>query len=132
MTSFDHEMKIFEEIKNKYKPIEGYHLVLDLDAYKKGEVFITEFEFNSEEYHKLVNIEVYEKNKEIVIITSNRGNALQYDSQSLFLMYNYDKDIILELYDKSPNPYKLKRSFKHQMELLAYDLTHPKPEKPAC
>ena len=48
MTQFDHEMKIFEEIKNKYRPINGFHLVLDLDAYKEGIESISKFEFASD------------------------------------------------------------------------------------
>jgi len=132
MTRFDQEMQLFEEIKNKYTPIAGYHLVLDLGAYKNGEIIILKFEFESDEYQKLVNIEIREKNKEIVIVTSNGSNVLEYDSHDLFLVYNYDKNTVIEFFDKSPNPYKLNRSLKHQMELLVYDLTHPKPKKPAC
>ena len=132
MTPFAQEMKLFEEIKNKYQPIEGYHLVLDLDAYKVGKEIIHKFEFDSAEYFYMVNIEIHEKNKEIVIITSNGSNVLEYDSHGLFQVYNYDKNLIIEFFDKAPNPYKLNRSLKHQMELLVYDLTYPKPEKPAC
>lgn len=132
MTQFDQEMKIFEEIKNKFKPIKGFHLVLDLDEYKKGQAIINKFEFKSEEYRKLVNIDAYEKNKEIVIISSNGGNCLQYDSKSLFLMFDYDKNIVFEFLDKAQNPFKLKRTLKQEMELLVYELTHPKPDKPVC
>lgn len=57
MTQFDEEMKFFEEIKNKYKPVEGCHLVLNLDTYKKGKEIIQRFKFDSEEYFNLVNIE---------------------------------------------------------------------------
>lgn len=132
MTQFDQEMKIFEEIKNKFKPIKGFHLVLDLDEYKKGQAIIRKFELKSEEYRKFVNIEAYEKNKEIVIISSNGGNCLQYDSKSLFLMFDYDRDIVFEFLDKAQKPHKLKRTLKQQMDLLVYDLTHPKPDKPVC
>lgn len=132
MASFDQEMKLFEEIKNKYKPIEGYYLVLDLDAYKRGEEIITKFEFDSYEYHQAVNIEAHEKNKEIVIITSNRCNSIHYNSHSLFVMFNFDKNLMLEFFDKTPNPYRLNRTLRQEMELLAYELNHPKPKKPAC
>ena len=132
MTQFDQDMKIFEEIRNKYKPIKGFHLVLDLDEYKKGQTIIRKFELKSEEYRKLVNIETYEKNKEIVIISSNVRKCLQYDSKSLFLMYDYDKNIVFEFFDKAQNPKNLKRSMKQQIDLLVFDLTHPKPDKPIC
>ncbi len=102
MTRFDQEMKLFEEIKNKYKPIEGYHLVLDLDAYKNGLEILHRFSYDSDEYLNFVNIESHEKN------------------------------LLLEFEDYSPNPYKLNRTLKHQMELLIFDLTHPKPSKPVC
>lgn len=132
MTQFDQEMKIFEEIRNKYKPIIGFHLVLDLDEYKKGQIIIRKFELKSEEYRKLVNIETYEKNKEIVIISSNVRKCLQYDSKSLFLMYDYDKNIVFEFFDKAQNPKNLKRTMRQQIDLLVFDLTHPKPDKPIC
>ncbi len=132
MTQFDQDMKIFEEIRNKYKPIKGFHLVLDLDEYKKGQTIIRKFELKSEEYRKLVNIETYEKNKEIVIISSNVRKCLQYDSKSLFLMYDYDKNIVFEFFDKAQNPKNLKRTMKQQIDLLVFDLTHPKSEKPIC
>lgn len=132
MSLFDQEMKLFEELKRKYRPIEGYHLVLDLDAYKNGKTVINKFKFNSIEYHRVVNIEAYNKNKEIVIITSNGGNTLQYDSHDLFLMYDYDKNLVFDFIDKIPSPYKLNRTLKQQMVLLAYDLTYPKSKKPVC
>lgn len=132
MTQFDREMKIFEEIKNKYKPIAGFHLVLDLDAYKEGEEIITKFEFGSEEYFYLVSIERHEKNKEIVLISSYAMNTMHYFSKALRARYDYDKDLLLEFEDYAPNPYKLNRSLRHEMELLVYELTHPKPDKPAC
>ena len=106
--------------------------ILDLDEYKKGKVNINKFDFNSEEYRKLVNIEAYEKNKEIVIISSNGVNCLQYDSKSLYLMFDYDKNIVFEFLDRAPNPNGLKRTMKQQMDLLFYELTHPKPDKPIC
>ena len=132
MTQFDQELKLFEEIKNKYQPIKNYHLVLDLDAYKIGKEIIHKFEFDSEEYFYLVNIEAREKNKEIVIITSNGEGFIEYDSNKLYLLYNYSKKLMQDFHDKTPNPYGLKRSLKHQMKLLVFDLTHPKAEKPVC
>ena len=132
MTQFDQEMQLFEEIKRKYAPIAGYHLVLNLTAYKMGQEVIYKFRFNSEECNSFVNIERYEKNIEIVFITSNIMNTLHYISKALRVRYNYDKNLLLEFEDRAPSPRKLKRTLKHQMELLAYDLTHPKPMKPAC
>lgn len=133
MASFDREMFLFEEIKNKYKPIEGYHLVLDLDAYRKGREILFKFEIGSEVYRVLINTKYANGNKDCVIITSsNNKKSILYDSEILYLDYSIDKDLILVICDKTPNPYKLNRSLKHQMELLAYDLTHPKPMKPAC
>lgn len=132
MTLFDQEMKYFEEIKNKYKPVAGFHLVLDLDAYKNGQESIQKFSFDSAYYFHLVNIDVREKNKEIVIITSNGGEFIEYDSHGLYLMYDCCKNPVLDFYDKTPNPYKLNRSLNHQMKSLVFDLTHPKAKKPAC
>lgn len=132
MTQFDQEMKFFKEIKNKYTPIADFHMVLDLDAYKLGQEIIHKYRFDSEEYHFVVNIDAREKNKEIVIITSNGDGYIEYDSHNLYLMHNYRKNLILDLYDKSPSPYQLKRSLKHEMIVLAYELAHPKPEKPVC
>ena len=82
MTQFDREMHIFEEIKKKYKPIDGFHLVLDLDEYKKGKEIIHKFEFDSKDYFNLVAIECREKNKEIVLICSYMMNTLHYISGS--------------------------------------------------
>lgn len=132
MTQFDHEMKLFEEIKNKYRPIKGFHLVLDLDAYKMGKEIIHKFRFDSEEYLYFVNVERHEKNIEIVLITSNIMNTLHYFSKALRVRYNYDKELLLEFEDYAPNPYKLNRTLEHQVELLVYDLNHPKPQKPVC
>ena len=132
MTQFDQEMKIFEEIKNKYKPIKGFHLVLDLDEYKKGEVKIHQFKIDSEEYFNLVSIECFEKNKEIVLICSKAENTIHYKSKILRVRYNCDKDLLLEFEDYSPSPKKLNRTLKQQLELLAFVLTHPEPDKPLC
>ena len=134
MTQFDQEMKIFEEIKNKYKPIEGFHLVLDLDEYKHKREVIRKFsiDFDSADYFKLVSIDRNEKNKEMVLISSNTKNTLHYFSHILRVTYDYEKDIILEFEDFTPRPNGVRRSLKRQMELLAYELTHPKPQKPAC
>lgn len=132
MTQFDQEMQLFVEIKNKYKPIKDFYLVLDLEEYKKGKDIVSKFSFDSEEYLRLVNIEAYEKNKEIVIISSNGTNCLQYDSKSLFLMFDYDRNIVYEFMDRAPNPFGLKRTLQQQIDLLVYDLNHPKPDKPVC
>jgi hypothetical protein len=132
MTLFDQEIKYFEEIKNIYKPVVGFHLVLDLDAYKMGQEIVQKFRFDSADYFHLVNIEVREKNKEIVIITSNSGGFIEYDSHGLYLMYDCSKNLVLDFYDRTPNPHKLNRSLNHQMKLLVFDLNHPKPKKPAC
>ena len=132
MSQFDQEMKLFEEIKSKYKPTPGFHLVLDLDAYKQGEEIIQKFEFDSDEYLNLINIEHYDKNTEIVIITSNLGNSLHYISKALRIRYDYDKALLIEFEDYAPNPFKIKRTLKQQVELLVYDLNNPKPAKKIC
>lgn len=132
MTQFEREMQLFEEIRNKYKPIEGYHLVLDLDAYKQGEEILLKFEFDSDEYLNLINIESYDKNKEIVIITSNTRNSILYNSRILFARYDLDKNQLIEFQDLTPSPYKIKRTMAQQMERLVYDLNNPKPRKPIC
>lgn len=132
MTQFDSEMLLFEEIKNKYKPIEGCHLVLDLDAYKQDHEILTKFEFSSEEYHKVVNIEYNEMEKEIVIITSNGRNTMLYSSKILFARFDFDSKDIVELQDLTPNPCKIKRTLTQQMEQMVYDLNNPKPRKPVC
>ena len=73
MTQFDQEMLIFEEIKSKYKPVEGYHLVLDLAAYKNGKEILFKFKLDSEVYRILVNTKYACGNLDCVIITfSNR------------------------------------------------------------
>lgn len=130
MTNFDQEINLFSEIKNKYKPVAGYHLVLDLDAYRVGSEIILQFSFDSEDYFKFVNIEVRNKNKEIVIITSNGDGFIEYDSSKLFILYNYKINEILIFYDKTPSPYRINRSLKQQMLVLAHDLTYPKLKKP--
>lgn len=132
MTPFDQEMTHFEEIKNKYSPVDGFHLVLDLAAYKVGREILFKFEAGSEIYRLLVNSKYASGNQDCVIITSiNNRKSLLFESKVLYLYYCLDKNLILEFFDKSPNPYKLNRSLKHQMTLLAYDLAHPKPIKPA-
>lgn len=132
MTRFDREMRLFEEIKNKYKPLAGFHLLLDLDAYKQGVEILTKFDFDSDEYHKVVNIEYNEKEKEKVIITSNRRNSISMSSKFLYIWFDLDKNQLIEFSDLTPNPYKLKRTMVQEMELLVYDLNNPKPRKPAC
>jgi hypothetical protein len=132
MTSFEKELILFEEIKNKFSPIKGHHLLLDLDAYKCGETILTKFELDAENYHQIVNIEYNEKEKEKVIITGNKKNTISYSSKILRIRYDYDKKQIIELEDLTPSPYQLKRTLKQQMELLVFDLNNPKPRKPAC
>ncbi len=132
MTRFDQEMKLFEEIKNKYKPIEGYHLILDLDAYRKSKEMLFKFKIGSEVYRLLVNSKYANGNKECVIISGNVKKTIVFDSKILYLEYDFDRNVIVDFFDKAPNPYKLNRSLKHQMKLLVFDLTHPKSEKPAC
>lgn len=132
MNHFDKEMKLFVEIKNKYRPIADFHLVLDVTAYKAGREIIHKFKFDSEECCYFVNVEKHEKNKEIAFITSNIMNTIHYISKVLRVRYDYDKNLLLEFEDYTNSPCKLNRTFKHQMELLAYDLTYPKPKKPAC
>lgn len=132
MTQFDREMLLFEEIKNKYKPIEGYHLLLDLDEYKKGKEILTKYEYDSDEYFRVINIEYNEKEKEKVIITSNKRNSISMTSKVLYIWFDLDRNQLIEFQDLTPNPYKLKRTMRQEMELLAYDLTNPKPRKPAC
>lgn len=132
MTQFDYEMELFEEIINKYKPIRGCHLLLDLDAYKQGQEILTKFAIGSDEYHKVVNIEYNEKQKEKVIITSNIKNGISYNSKILYARYDCNKRQIVEFEDLTPNPYKLKRTLEQQMELLVYELNNPKPSKPIC
>lgn len=132
MTQFDREMLLFEEIRTKYKPIQGFHLVLDLDAYKQGEEVIQKFEFDSDEYLNLINVESNEKNKEIVIITSNIRNVMMYNSKILYARYDFDKKEVIQFKDLTPNPYKIKRTMKQQIERLVYDLNNPKPDKPIC
>lgn len=130
MTDFDQEINLFNEIKNRYKPVAGYHLVLDLDAYRVGREIILQFRFDSKDYFKFVNIEVRNKNKEIVIITSNGDGFFEYDSSKLFVLYNYKKKTMLIFNDKTPSPYRINRSLKQQMLVLAHDLTYPKLKKP--
>jgi hypothetical protein len=132
MTSFEQELILFEEIKNKFKPIKGYRLLLDLDAYKYGETILTKFELNAQNYHQIVNIEYNEKEKEKVIITANHKNTIYYESKLLRICYDYDKNEITELEDLTPNTYQLKRTLAQQIELLIFDLNNPKPRKPAC
>lgn len=132
MTQFDYEMELFEEIINKYKPIKGYHLLLDLDAYKQGQEILTKFVVGCDEYHKVVNIEYNEKQKEKVIITSNIKNGISYNANILYARYDCDKKQIVEFEDYTPSPYKLKRTLEQQMELLVYELNNPKPCKPIC
>lgn len=132
MTKFDQEMKLFEEIKNKYKPVSGCHLVLDLDAYKKGKEILFKFEIGSETYRISVNSEYASGNKDCVIITSNNKKSILFESKVLYLRYCIDKNLILEILDKTPNPHNLKRSLQQEMALLVYHLNYPKPEKPAC
>ncbi|MEK6627396.1 MAG: hypothetical protein AABY53_02125 [Bdellovibrionota bacterium] len=132
MTKFDQEMKLFEEIKNKYKPISGHHLVLDLDAYKKGKEILFKFEIGSEPYRILVNSEYASGNKDCVIITSSDKKRILFESKVLYLRYCINKKLILEILDKTPNPYKLKRSLQQEITLLVYNLNYPKPEKPVC
>lgn len=132
MSLFNKEMKLFEEIKNKYKPVEGCHLVLDLDAFKAGKEILFKFRVDSEVYKILVNTKYANGSKDCVIITDNGKKSILLDSQILYLDYSIDKNLILEFFDKTPHPYKLKRSLKHEISLLVHDLTHPKPLKPAC
>jgi hypothetical protein len=132
MNSFEKEFILFEEIKVKFKPIKGYRLLLDLDAYKCGETILTKFELDAENYHQIVNIEYNEKEKEKVIITANNKNTIYYESKLLRICYDYDKNEITELEDLTLNPYQLKRSLTQQIELLVFDLNNPKPQKPAC
>ena len=132
MTALDQELFYFKEIKNKYSPIEGYHLVLDLDAYKLGKEIIKQFSFDSEDYHQLINIDFYEKNLEQVIITSNQGGCFLYHSKLLIVNYDYTKQYINHFEDLTPSPYKLKRTMQQQVKLLLFELNNPKPRKPAC
>lgn len=107
-------------------------MVLDLDAYKQGVEILTQFEYDSDEYLRLINIEYYDKQKEIVIISSNKGNTVMLNSKILYVEYDCDKKEIIELQDFTPNSYKIKRTLTQQMELLVYDLNNPKPAKPIC
>ena len=132
MTSFEQELILFEEIKNKFKPIKGYRLLLDLDAYKYGETILTKFELNAQNYHQIVNIEYNEKEKEKVIITGNKKNTIMYRSKILYARFDYDLGQLIEFQDYTPNAYQLKRNLKQQMELLVFDLNNPKPIKPIC
>ena len=132
MTEFDYEMELFEKIISKYKPVKGYHLLLDLDAYKQGQEILTKFVVGCDEYHKVVNIEYNEKQKEKVIITSNIKNGISYNSKILYSNYDCDKKQIIEFEDYTPNPYRLKRTFAQQMELLVFELNYPEPCKPIC
>jgi hypothetical protein len=132
MTPLEKELILFEEIKNKFSPIEGYRLLLDLDAYKCGETILTKFELYDENFHQIVNIEYNEKEKERVIFTSTVENSISYSSKLLRICYDYDKNEITELEDLTPSPYQLKRTLVQQIELLVFDLNNPKPRKPAC
>ena len=132
MTALDQELFYFNEIRNKYGPIEGVHLVLDLDAYKLGKEIIKQFTFDSEDYHQLINIDFYEKKLEQVIITSNMGGSFLYHSKLLIMGYDYTKQYVDLFEDLTPSPYKLKRTMQQQMKLLVFELNHPKPRKPAC
>lgn len=132
MSPMEQELFYFNEIKNKYKPIKNRHLVLDLDAYKLGQEIIKSFEIGSEEYFQLINVERYEKKLEQVIITSNRYNSICFHSKLLIVEYNYDTNEIEHFEDLTPDPYKLNRSMKQEIELLLFELNNPKPRKPAC
>jgi hypothetical protein len=132
MNSFEQELILFEEIKNKFKPIKGYRLLLDLDAYKCGETILIKFELNAQNYHQIVNIEYNEKEKEKVIITGNKKNTIMYRSKILYARFDYDLGQLIEFQDYTPNAYQLKRNLKQQMELLVFDLNNLKPIKPIC
>lgn len=133
MTQFDSETLLFEEIKNKYKPIKGYHLVLDLDAYRNGKEVLFKFKLESKVYEILVNSKYACGNKDCVIITFNKKKIATLNSKYAYLMYNLDKlPILQEFEDRTIKPNKFKRTLQQQTELLIYELCNPKPDKPVC
>lgn len=132
MKELDREILLFEELKKKYSPIQGFHLLLDLDAYKQGVEILTQYSYDSDEYFKTVNIDYNEKEKEKVIITSNKRNSISMTSKILYIWFDLDKNQIIEFRDLTPNPFKLKRTLKQETDLLIYELQNPQPRKPAC
>ncbi len=132
MTQFDLEMKIFKEIVNKYTPVAGFNLVLDLTDYKNGTESIREFKIGCETYPNYINVECPDKNIETVLITSIEGKRLTYRSKYLYAKYCYDTHDLIEIEDLTPRNQFLKRSIQQEMELLCYELQNPQPVKPDC
>lgn len=132
MSPIERELQFFEEIKAKYEPIVGLHITLDLDAYKAGKEVLYKFPMDSEEYQQLnISFTVQEKERVTIGIYKNKG-FIFYHGHLLHLRFDLEKNEIKEFCDLTPNPYKLNRTMKQQIELLAYELTYPKPRKPAC
>lgn len=132
MTQFDQEMRLFEEIKSKYKPIEGYHLVLDLVAYRNGKEILFKFKLGSEVYRILVNTKYACGNLDCVIITFSNRKIVSLNSKYAYLRYDLDKTDLLEFEDRTVNHHNIKRTLRQQAELLVYELNNPKPQKPIC
>lgn len=132
MTQFDQEMLTFKEIIHRYKPIKGFHLVLDLADYKSGKESLGKYKFGCRKYRQYVNSECHEKNIDIVIITSNMGNQITYRSKFLYAKYCYDRNEFIEIEDPQPFKMKIKRTMRQEIELLFFELNNPQPIKPIC
>ena len=132
MTQFDLEIKIFKEIIHKYKPIKGYHLVLDLADYKSGKETIYKYKIGSKKYRNYINVECHDKNIEIVIITSNISNQITYRSKYLYAIFCYERNEFTEIEDLFPTKKQLKRTMQQEIELLFFELHNPQPIKPFC
>ena len=132
MTQFDQEMKAFKEIISKYRPVKDYHLVLDLADYKSGKETIYKYKIGSKKYRNYINVECHEKNIDIVIITSNKGNQITYRSQYLYAIFCCDRNEFIEIEDLRSSKRLFERTMKQEIELLFFELHNPQPVKPLC
>ncbi|MEK6627684.1 MAG: hypothetical protein AABY53_03585 [Bdellovibrionota bacterium] len=132
MTQFDQEMKTFKEIIPKYRPINGYHLVLDLADYKSGKETICRYRIGSKKYRNYINVECHDKNIDIVMITSNKCNQITNRSKYLYAVFCYDQKVFTEIEDLSPSIKLFNRTIRQETELLFFELNNPQPIKPFC
>ncbi len=132
MTQFDLEMKLFAELINKYKPVSGHHLVLDLADYRLGKETIRKFKVGCEIYRHYVNVECHDHSIETVIITSNIKNQITCYSKNLYAKFSYDQKELMEFEDLTPPKQRFKRTMQQEMNLLCYELNNPQPVKPIC
>lgn len=132
MTLFDQEMEIFKEIISQYKPLKGYHLVLNLADYKQGKETLCKYKIGCDKYHHYINVECHDKNIEIVMITSNIHNSITYRSKYLYATFCYELNEFVQIEDLAPSKQVIKRSVQQELELLCYELHNPQTIKPDC